>query len=102
MKYLLLLIFPVILFSCSQDENQGIEGKFEFVSEYRASITVGGILGTKEQTFEVGEIYKGVDLGEDSITIRIAEHTKRNEDCPSNLCYQEFLDVPRFHLKLAN
>lgn len=102
MKYLLLLLIAFFLFNCSQDEIQGIKGDFEFISEYSALITVGGVVGVVDRTFEVGKIYEGVYEGQDTILIRIAEHTKRNEDCPNSWCYQEFLDVPRDFLKLIN
>ncbi|WKK77190.2 hypothetical protein QYS49_08315 [Marivirga salinae] len=101
MKYLLLLLVPFFLFNCSQDEIQVIKGDFEFISEYSALVTVGGIVGVRERTFEIGEMYKGVDIEEDSITIRIAEHTRLNDDCPNTSCYQEFLEVPRDFLKLV-
>ena len=101
MKYSLLLILPIFLFNCSQDEPHGINGDFEFTSEYSTNITVGGVVGIIERTFEIGEIYEGIDEGGDTVSIRIAEHTKLNEDCPNSWFYQEFLEVPRDFLKLV-
>jgi hypothetical protein len=34
------------------------------------------------------------------ITIRIAEHSKLNDDCPNSWCYQGLLDVPGEVLQL--
>ena len=71
------------------------------MAEYTAKVTVGGIVGITERTFNIGEVYEGTDKGETTITIRIAEHTELNEDCPSSSCYQELLSVPREFLKLV-
>lgn len=62
-------------------------------------VTVGGVVGIIERTFEKGEIYKGTDEGGKTITIRIAEHSNLNDNCPNSSCYQEFLEVPREFLK---
>lgn len=61
----------------------------------------GGSVGFIERTFEIGEIYEGTDNGGATITIRIAEHTELNEDCPNSWCYQEFLEVPREYLRFV-
>ena len=66
---------------------------FEFVAEYTVTITVGGFVGITERTFNIGEVYEGTDKGEKTITIRIAEHTELNEDCPNSSCYQGFLKL---------
>ncbi|PCI03827.1 MAG: hypothetical protein COB81_03045 [Flavobacteriaceae bacterium] len=102
MKNLKLIGFSVLILcmiSCNKNE-EIIQGEFEFITQYSATITIGGVVGIMERTFETGEIYSGKDNGEKTITIRIAEHTERNDDCPNSWCYQEFLEVPREFLKL--
>lgn len=89
----------LILTSCNNDE-ENIQGEFKFIAEYSATITVGGAVGITERTFEIGEVYEGIDYGGKTITIRIVEHTELNEDCPNSWCYQEFLEVLRQFLKL--
>lgn len=94
--YIFLLI--VILISCNKEENN-LKGKFEFKTEYSTTVTVGGFVGITERTFKIGEVYNGTDGGNETITIRIAEHSDLNDDCPNSWCYQEFLDVPREYLR---
>ncbi len=100
--YVSLLVVFATFISCNKndDENILVDKDFEFVAEYTATVTVGGVVGITERTFNVGEVYKGIDNGAETITIRIAEHTELNEDCPSSSCYQEFLSVPRGFLKI--
>lgn len=98
-KFICFFILTLVIISCNSDEKTSLEGNFEFTNEYSATITVGGVVGITQKTFEVGEIYKGIDDGKETITIRIAEHTKLNDNCPSNTCYQEFLNVPKKFLK---
>lgn len=96
--YLIILTFGMI--SCSSDdENRNDE--YEFVAEYSTDVTVGGVVGITERTFEIGEIYRGTDNGGNIITIRIAEHSELNNDCPNSWCYQELLNVPREFLRLV-
>ncbi len=89
-----LTLVVVLLQSCSTDESD-LGGEFQFVSDYTATITVGGFVGVIDRTFYIGETYEGTDNGKATIRIRIAEHTERNEDCPNSWCYQEHLEVPR-------
>jgi len=96
----LLLVFAIII-SCNNDDEVLIQQDFEFIAEYTATITVGGFVGITKKTFNVGEVYEGTDSGEETIMIRIAEHTELNKDCPNSSCYQEFLSVPREFLKLV-
>jgi len=96
--YLFILALGII--SCSSDDKTTQEG-FEFISEYTTTVTVGGVVGISERTFKKGETYKGTDEGEKTITIRIAEHSKLNDNCPNSACYQEFLEVPREFLKVV-
>ena len=88
------------MISCSSDDE--IENnEYEFITEYSTTVTVGGVVGISERTFEIGEVYTGTDEGNGLITIRIAEHSELNDDCPNSWCYQEFLDVPSEFLKLV-
>lgn len=88
-----------IITSCNTEENI-VKGEFEFIAEYSATVTVGGVVGITERTFKVGEVYQGTDEGDGTIIIRIAEHSELNDDCPNSWCYQEFLDVPKEYLKI--
>ena len=98
-KLIYLLILTLGIFSCSSnDENKSDE--YEFIAEYSTTVTVGGVVGISERTFEIGERYTGIDQGNNLITIRIAEHSELNDDCPNPQCYQELLDVSREFLRL--
>ncbi len=99
LKLLPIILFLIFAASCEQEDTT-INGEFQFIEEYKAMVTVGGFVGVMERTFEVGEIYVGTDEGGEMITIRIEEHTDRNEGCPDSWCYQEFLEVPRGMLKI--
>ncbi|TRX71537.1 hypothetical protein [Carboxylicivirga sp. M1479] len=94
--YLLFILFT----SCNRDE-VNLHGEFEFIAEYSTTVITGGFVGIAERTFKIGEVYKGTDKGEATIRIRIAEHTKLNEDCPKSWCYQEFIEVPNEFLKFV-
>ncbi|MCF6224002.1 MAG: hypothetical protein L3J34_09775 [Flavobacteriaceae bacterium] len=101
-KMIYYFIITLGIISCnSEDENLLLQGEFEFITEYSTTVTVGGFVGITERIFERGEVYKGTDEGKETITIRIAEHTELNNDCPNSWCYQEFLEVPRKFLKLV-
>lgn len=100
-KLFILLVISLEIISCSSDD-ENFQSRFEFITEYTATVTVGGVVGITDKTFEIGEVYEGRDVGGQTITIRIAEHTQLNEDCPNSWCYQEFLDVPREFLELAD
>lgn len=97
--YFFVLILGIT--SCSSDDEY-LREEFKFSSEYSARVTVGGVVGITERTFEVGEIYKGTDTGGSTIQTEIAEHSRVNDDCPNPKCYQEFLEVPREFLKLVD
>lgn len=97
MKKSLMLLSICTILGCG-DKEVFQEGNFMFVSTYCATVTVGGVLGITEKCFEPGDVVEGIDKGDESITIRIAEHTERNEGPPSSSSYQEFLDVPRKYL----
>lgn len=99
-KLVYLLILTLGIISCNSN-NKVSQGKVEFVSEYSTTVTVGGIVGINERTFEIGEIYKVTDRSGETVTIRIAEHSELNEDCPNSWCYQEVLEVPKEFLKFV-
>lgn len=90
------LTFAIV--SCSPGSKL-VQTNYEFIKEYTTTITVGGVVGVTERTFKTGETFGGNDLGNGLIKIRIAEHTKQNEDCPNSWCYQEFLEVSNEFLK---
>ncbi|SFD30767.1 hypothetical protein [Flavobacterium phragmitis] len=99
-KLICFLILTLGILACSSDEVKATKN-FEFTAEYTTQITVGGVVGVSNRTFKVGETFTGTDNGKETIKIRIAEHSTLNDNCPSNTCYQEFLEVPRVYLKLA-
>ncbi|MGB5554843.1 MAG: hypothetical protein WBM83_09320 [Flavobacteriaceae bacterium] len=98
MRSLIYLFALALAMGCSKDADP-YQKEYEFIDEYTVTITVGGVVGIVERTFAIGEAFRGKDEGIATITLRISEHTKRNEDCPNPWCYQEFLDVPRAYLK---
>lgn len=100
-KLIYLLSFTLGMISCSSDDEIK-NNEYEFINEYSTTVTVGGVVGVSERNFEIGEVYPGTDQGRDTITIRIAEHSELNDDCPNSWCYQELLDVPREFLKLVD
>lgn len=89
------IAFLIFLGTSCQKIDNSIQGSYQFISEYSATITVGGVVGITDRTFKAGEVFDGTDAGGENITIRIAEHTALNEDCPNSWCYQELLEVPR-------
>jgi hypothetical protein len=93
-------ILALVMISCSSDDKTA-QGEFEFINDYTTTITVGGVVGISKVTFKKGESYKGTDDGKETITIRIAEHSELNNNCPNSWCYQEFLEVPREFLKIV-
>lgn len=99
-KLIFLSIIIVCITSCDKDDGY-LNGNFEFIAEYSATIVVGGVVGITERTFKPGEIYNGYQNRKGIITIRIAKHTELNEDCPNSWCYQEFLDVPERFMRLV-
>lgn len=96
-SYFLIIFFGII--SCNSN-NETSASKYQFIKPYVATVTVGGIVGIIERSFEIGEIYIATKQGQSTITIRIAEHTALNDDCPNSQCYQELLEVPSEFLKL--
>ena len=100
-KFVFFTIMLVLISSCGKNDAPLIHD-FEFVKEYSATVTVGGFVGITERVFEIGEVYNGTDNGVDVITIRIAEHSELNDNCPSSACSQELLVVPRQYLKIID
>lgn len=100
LKYLGFSLLILFITSCKNNE-EILQGDFKFISQYKATVTVGGYVGIIERAFEIEEKYEGTDEGGETITIRIAEHSELNEDCPNSWCYQEFLEVPREYLRLV-
>jgi hypothetical protein len=99
-NYLVLSLLTVFITSCTNNE-EILQGEFEFIAPYSATVTVGGFVGIRERAFEIGEKYTGTDERRETITIRIAAHSYLNDDCPNSWCYQEFLAVPRRFLRLV-
>ncbi|PJJ09514.1 hypothetical protein CLU83_2878 [Flavobacterium sp. 1] len=99
-KIICYFILALGIISCSSDDKT-IQGEFEFISQYTTNVTVGGVVGVHERTFEKGETYKGTDEGKKTITIRITDHSELNSNCPNSLCSQELLEVPREFLKFV-
>lgn len=99
-KLICFLILTLGILGCSSDEDKESQD-FEFTTQYTTQITIGGVVGISDRTFKIGETFKGIDNGKETIKIRIAEHSPLNDNCPNNTCYQEFLEVPRTYLKLA-
>lgn len=102
-KLIYFFILTLAIISCSSDDNHiaASEGQYVFTKEYSTTVTVGGFVGIIQRTFKEGEIYQGTSEGKETVAIRIAEHTERNERCPNSWCYQEFLSVPQEYLKLV-
>lgn len=99
-KLIYLFVFMFGIISCSSD-NETKNNEYQFIMEYSTTVTVGGVVGISERTFEIGEVYSGTAQGIDVIIIRIAEHSELNDDCPNSWCYQELLDVPSEFLELV-
>ncbi|MFT7336059.1 MAG: hypothetical protein ACI9M1_002006 [Porticoccaceae bacterium] len=99
-KLIYLLVITFGIFSCSSD-NETESKQYEFIKEYSTTVTDGGVVGISERTFKIGEVYSGTDQGNGKIKIRIAEHSKLNDDCPNSSCYQEFLQVPNEFIKFV-
>ncbi|AUS04158.1 hypothetical protein [Pseudotamlana carrageenivorans] len=97
-KQICLFLLAITFFSCSSDD-ESRPSEYEFVKEYSTTVTVGGFVGIAQRNFQIGEVYKGTKQGNGTISIRIAEHSELNDDCPNSWCYQELLDVPQEFLK---
>lgn len=98
-KWICLLVISLGVFSCSSDKETQSK-QYVFIKEYSTTITVGGVVGISERTFKIGEVYSGIEKNNGKIEIRIAEHSKRNDDCPNSWCYQEFLEVTKEYVKI--
>ena len=98
-KILCLALIVCILGSCKKNETIK-EQSYIFVKPYSAIVTVGGVVGIAERVFNVGDTVLGKERNEGKVTIQIAKHSKFNEGPPSNMSYQEYLDVPSEYLEL--
>jgi hypothetical protein len=65
-----------------------------FTQPYCEKVTVGGVVGVREKCFKIGDTIVGKKLKNGKIKIRIAKHSKVNEGKPSNMSYQEFMEIP--------
>ncbi|NMM47753.1 hypothetical protein [Marinigracilibium pacificum] len=99
--FISILFLSILVSSCSKDDNS-IYAEYEFINEYTATITVGGVVGIEDRTFIIGEIYKGTVLDSETIKIKIAESSEMNKNCPNSWCYQEYVNVPKEYLKLVD
>ena len=102
MKYfysIIITLLIVIMGSCDKEEANR-EMNYVFLKKYCATVTVGGVVGIAERCFEIGDVFVGEKKTEEIITIRIAAHIYLNDGPPSNVSYQEFLDVPSDYLEI--
>jgi hypothetical protein len=60
-KNVFYFILVLGMISCSSSDDKNTQEDYEFISEYSATITVGGIVGIEKRTFKKGETYKGTD-----------------------------------------
>lgn len=75
--------------------------KYKFIKPYSTKITVGGAVGITTKSFKVGDIVEGEE-GEKAITARIAPSSAINDGKPSNMTYQEFINIPLDNLEKVN
>jgi hypothetical protein len=67
--------------------------KYVISKPFTTRVTVGGAQGLSSKTFNAGETIDGQML-DGSISVRIAPHSAVNEGAPSNMSYQEFVNIP--------
>jgi len=97
-KLLSIVLIIILLFNCKKSTVK--KYSYEFTNAYCAQITVGGFVGIKEKCFSVGEIIEGTPKNNGTVSVRIAEHSQKNEEPANSSSYQEFLDIPIANLKL--
>lgn len=81
--------------------------KYKFIKPFSERVTVGGAVGLSTKSFNVGDVVEGEKIqryvdeiggkkptGAPIVRVRIAPHSPINEGAPSNMSYQEFLDIP--------
>ena len=96
-KFLITLFSIIFFLSCSKTETEN--RNFVFVKKYCTTITVGGIIGIKEQCYEVGDEVIAELTSNNSITIRIANGPQiKDESGPWS--FQELLEIPLEFVKL--
>jgi len=98
-RILILALLVPILGSCEKGDIKKEQG-YVFLKPYCETVTVGGFVGLAEKCFKIGDIVVGEERIEGKVTIRIAEHSHLNDGPPSNMSYQEFLDVPSNYLEV--
>lgn len=74
------------------------ERQYVFVKDYTATVTVGGFVGIREKTFQVGEVIKGNEVP-NGVKTRIAPFSVVNLGKPSSASYDEFIVIPMEYLK---
>lgn len=92
------ILFLLLFNNCKKQEIIK-ESQYVFTKPFCSIVTVGGVVGITEKCFSTGDTITGYQKKEEKITIRIAEHSYRNEGPPSNMSYQEFLEVPLDYLE---
>ena len=92
-KFICLTLLILFMTSCEKKENTA-EQSYIFILPYSATVTVGGVVGIKTLSFNVGDTVSGSEITEGMVTIRIAHHTYLNDGPPSSASYQEFLNIP--------
>ena len=80
----------LLVTSCKKEGQQ----HYVFIKKHCSQVTVGGVVGIAERCFEIGETVEGFKKSDGVVTIRIAAHAPINDQGPSNMSYQELLDVP--------
>lgn len=83
------------------EKNQSPDRQYKFIKNYSTTITVGGIVGISNKSYQIGDIVTG-QTTLDGIKVRIAPHSARNEGEPSSASYQEFITVPIEYLQLSD
>ena len=92
-KFISLALLILSMASCEKKENTA-DQSYIFILPYSATVTVGGVVGIKTLSFNVGDTVLGREITEGMVTIRIAHHTSLNDGPPGSTSYQEFLNIP--------
>jgi hypothetical protein len=96
-KFISLAILLIMIVSCEKKEDP-TEKSYTFIKPFSATVTVGGFVGIKTLSFNVGDRITGNEKTAGMITTRIAEHSYLNDGPPSSASYQEFLNIPSEYL----
>jgi hypothetical protein len=98
-KFISLALLLIIMVSCEKKEDSA-DKNYVFIKPFSATVTVGGIVGIKTLSFNVGDTVLGNEITEGMVTIRIAHHTYLNDGPPTSASYQELLNIPLEYLML--